>query len=54
LGPAAEAIRFAPSKAQELRDLLVAELTEALAEFETPGGVIAASSTWIVTARAAG
>jgi ubiquinone/menaquinone biosynthesis C-methylase UbiE len=54
LGPAAEAIRFAPSKAQELRDRLVAELTEALAEFETPGGVIAASSTWIVTARAAG
>jgi ubiquinone/menaquinone biosynthesis C-methylase UbiE len=53
LGPAAEAIRFAPNRAQELRELLVAQLTEALREFETPDGVIAGSSTWIVTARAA-
>jgi ubiquinone/menaquinone biosynthesis C-methylase UbiE len=53
LGPAAEAIRFAPNKAQELRELLVAELSAALREFETPDGVIAGSSTWIVTARAA-
>jgi hypothetical protein len=53
LGPAAEAIRFAPNRAQELRELLVAQLTEALSEFETPDGVIAGSSTWIVTARAA-
>lgn len=53
LGPAAEAIRFAPNRAQELRELLVAQLTEALTEFETPDGVIAGSSTWIVTARTA-
>jgi SAM-dependent methyltransferase len=53
LGPAAEAIRFAPTRAQELRELLVAQLSEALREFETPDGVIAGSSTWIVTARAA-
>jgi len=54
LGPAAEAIRFAPNRAQELRELLVAQLTEALSEFETPDGVVAASSTWVVTARTAG
>jgi ubiquinone/menaquinone biosynthesis C-methylase UbiE len=53
LGPAAEAIRFAPNRAQELRELLVAQLTEGLSEFVTPDGVVAASSTWIVTARAA-
>ena len=53
LGPAAEAIRFAPNRAQELRELLVGQLTEALTEFETPDGVIAGSSTWVVTARAA-
>jgi SAM-dependent methyltransferase len=54
LGPAAEAIRFAPNRANELRELLVAQLTEALSEFETPDGVIAGSSTWVVTARVAG
>jgi ubiquinone/menaquinone biosynthesis C-methylase UbiE len=53
IGPAAEAIRFAPNRAKELRELLVTQLTEALREFETPDGVIAGSSTWIVTARAA-
>jgi hypothetical protein len=35
-----------------LREVLVTQLTEALREFETPDGVIAGSSTWIVTARA--
>ena len=54
LGPAAEAIRFAPNRANELRELLVTQLTEALSEFETPDGVIAGSSTWVVTARVAG
>jgi ubiquinone/menaquinone biosynthesis C-methylase UbiE len=53
IGPAAEAIRFAPNRAKDLRELLVTQLTEALREFETPDGVIAGSSTWIVTARAA-
>jgi hypothetical protein len=53
LGPAAEAIRFAPARAEQLREQLVSELGAALEEFVTPDGVVAGSSTWVVTARAA-
>jgi SAM-dependent methyltransferase len=52
LGPAAEAVRFAPTRAAELRAQLVAELGAALGEFVTADGVVAGSSTWVVTARA--
>ena len=52
LGPAAEAIRLAGDSAEEMRPRLAELLREALAEFATDDGVIAQSSTWIVTARA--
>jgi SAM-dependent methyltransferase len=52
LGPAAEAIRLAGDGAEKLRPKLVELLGEALAEFETKDGVVAGSSTWIVSACA--
>ena len=52
LGPAGELIRLAGEEAEKIRPKLVAELSEALSEFEGPDGVTAPASTWIVTARA--
>jgi SAM-dependent methyltransferase len=52
LGPAAEAVRLAGDEGAALRPKLAALLHEALAPFETPEGVFADSSVWIVTARA--
>jgi hypothetical protein len=51
LGPAAEVIRLAGAEADSIRPRLESLLREALADFETPDGTVAASSTWIVTAR---
>jgi ubiquinone/menaquinone biosynthesis C-methylase UbiE len=51
LGPAAEAVRLAGEEAAHLRPHLEELLREALVRFETPHGLIAASSTWIVQAR---
>jgi hypothetical protein len=53
LGPAAEAVRLAEAEGDAMRPRLAGLLREGLAEFETPDGVIANSSVWIVTARAA-
>jgi SAM-dependent methyltransferase len=52
LGPAAEAIRLAGADGQSLRPSLEALLREALAELKTTDGIVAASSTWTVTASA--
>lgn len=52
LGPAAEAVRLAGDDGAALRPKLAALLRGALAEFETPEGVFADSSAWIITARA--
>jgi SAM-dependent methyltransferase len=52
LGPAAEAIRLAGDQAEQLRPKLEGLLREALEPFVTEHGVVAQSSTWIVTARA--
>jgi SAM-dependent methyltransferase len=52
LGPAAEVIRLAGAEAERLRPEITAAVREVLAEFETPAGVRAPMSTWIVTARA--
>jgi SAM-dependent methyltransferase len=52
LGPAAEAIRLAGAEGDRMRPELTALLRDALAEFDGPDGVVAASSTWIVTANA--
>lgn len=54
LGPAGEVIRLAGDEAEKLRPQIESALREALAEFETPNGVVAGASTWIVSARAPG
>ena len=54
LGPAGEVIRLAGEEAVRLRPQIAAALREALTEFETPRGVVAPASTWIVSARAPG
>jgi len=51
LGPAAEAVRLAGDDAKAIRPMLEEALRKALAQFETPDGLVARSSTWIVTAR---
>jgi ubiquinone/menaquinone biosynthesis C-methylase UbiE len=51
LGPAAEAIRLAGAEAEPLKPQLARLLRDGLREFETEDGVIAGSSTWIVTAQ---
>jgi ubiquinone/menaquinone biosynthesis C-methylase UbiE len=54
LGPAAEVVRLAGAEGDAMRPQLAALLREALADLETPSGdVVADSSVWIVTARAA-
>ena len=52
LGPAAEAVRLAGDDAAAILPRLEELLRGALAPFETPDGVTALSSTWIVTSRA--
>jgi SAM-dependent methyltransferase len=52
LGPAAEAVRLAGDDGEKMRPMLAALLREVLAQFETPEGVFAGSSVWVVTARA--
>lgn len=52
LGPAGEVIRLAGEDAARLKPRIEAALREALAEYETPGGVYASASTWVVTAIA--
>jgi SAM-dependent methyltransferase len=52
IGPAAEAVRLAGDDGDAMRPKLAALLREALAQFETPDGVYADSSVWVVTARA--
>jgi SAM-dependent methyltransferase len=51
IGPAAEAVRLAGPDVDSIRPQLEGLLREGLAEFVTPDGVFAASSTWVVTAR---
>jgi SAM-dependent methyltransferase len=53
LGPAAEVVRLAGEEGDAMRPQLAALLREPLSQFETPDGVFAPSSVWIVTARAA-
>lgn len=52
LGPAGEVLRLWGDRVEEIRPAIAAELREALAEFEGPGGVFAPASTWILSARA--
>lgn len=52
LGPAAEVVRLAGKRGAELRPRLAHLLRGALARFETPDGLVADSSAWIVRAGA--
>lgn len=52
LGPAGEVLRLWEDRIDEIKPKIVADLREALAEFESPGGVYAPASTWIVSAKA--
>ncbi|QEC49535.1 class I SAM-dependent methyltransferase [Baekduia soli] len=50
LGPAGEILRLAGERAAHRHDEVRAALREGMAEFQTPEGLFATSSTWIVTA----
>lgn len=52
LGPAGEVLRLWGDRVDEIRPEIAARLREALADLEGPDGVVAAASTWIITARA--
>jgi SAM-dependent methyltransferase len=51
LGPAGEVLRLWGDRVDEIRPEITARLRETLAEFETPEGVFAPASTWVITAR---
>jgi hypothetical protein len=52
LGPAGEILRLAGDRAAHLHGDVDAALREGLADFETPEGLMAPASTWIVSASA--
>jgi SAM-dependent methyltransferase len=53
LGPAGEVLRLWGDRVDEIRPEIAAKLRETLADLETPDGVFAPASTWIITAQAA-
>jgi ubiquinone/menaquinone biosynthesis C-methylase UbiE len=54
LGPAGEVLRLWEDRIEEIRPKIASDLRQTLAEFETPDGVFAPASTWILTAVAPG
>lgn len=54
IGPAAETVRLAGDKADEVRDVIERDLRELAEELMTPDGVVVTSSAWVVTATATG
>jgi ubiquinone/menaquinone biosynthesis C-methylase UbiE len=50
LGPAGEIIRLAGDDGERLKPQVIAALREALTRYESPNGIRAPSSTWIITA----
>jgi SAM-dependent methyltransferase len=52
IGPAGEVLRLWGDRADEIRPKITAEIRGVLEQFETDDGVIAPSSTWIVSAVA--
>jgi SAM-dependent methyltransferase len=52
IGPAGEVLRLWGDRADEIRPTITAEIRGVLEQFETDDGVIAPSSTWIVSAVA--
>lgn len=53
MGPAGAALRLWGERADEFRPRIETELREALADLETPAGVLAPASTWLLGATAA-
>ncbi len=51
LGPAGEVLRLWGDRVDEIRPKIAAQLRETLADLETPNGVFAPASTWLITAR---
>ncbi|HEX4752790.1 MAG TPA: class I SAM-dependent methyltransferase, partial [Solirubrobacterales bacterium] len=52
IGPAGEVLRLWGDRAEEIRPQIAAEIGAALEQFETPNGVVAPSSTWVISALA--
>lgn len=52
IGPAGEVLRLWGDRADEIRPRIASEIRERLEQFETPDGVVAPASTWIVSAVA--
>ena len=52
LGPAGEVLRLWEDRIDGIRPKIAAELREALADLDGPGGVYAPASTWIISAQA--
>jgi SAM-dependent methyltransferase len=52
LGPAGEVLRLWEDRIDEIRPKIAADLRQTLAEFESPDGVHAPASTWIISASA--
>jgi SAM-dependent methyltransferase len=52
LGPAGEVLRLWEDRIDEIRPKIAADLRQTLAEFESPEGVHAPASTWIISASA--
>ena len=51
LGPAGEVLRLWGDRVNEIRPKIATELRQTLADLETPNGVFAPASTWLITAR---
>lgn len=51
LGPAGEVLRLWGDRVDEIRPKIAAQLRETLADLQTPNGVYAPASTWLITAR---
>jgi SAM-dependent methyltransferase len=54
IGPAGEVLRLWGDRAEEIRPTIAAEIRAALEQFQTDEGVLAPSSTWIISAVAPG
>jgi len=54
IGPAGEVLRLWGDRAEEIRPTIAAEIRAVLEQFETDDGVLAPSSTWLISAVAPG
>jgi SAM-dependent methyltransferase len=52
IGPAGEILRLWGDRAEEIRPTIASEIRERLQQFETPDGVVAPASVWIISATA--